>query len=99
MNQEQLNEALRQACKAGDIKEAKKYIKKGADVDYADENGYTPFHIVAINGYTDIAKLLLAKGANPKAENVWQTTPLHLAAGYGRTEIVKLLEEAMKEAA
>lgn len=99
MNQEELNDALWRACINGNLEEAKELIAMSADVDYADEDGYTPLHWAVWDGYTEIVKLLLEKGANPKAENACGYTPLHWAARFGHTEIVKILKEAMKEAA
>ncbi len=44
-------------------------------------------------GHTEVAKLLIEKGAEKDAIGRGQYTPLHLAAGMGHTEVAKLLIE------
>ena len=40
-------------------------LAHGADVDLADDNGWTPLFHSCLNGHTAVAKLLLAAKANP----------------------------------
>ncbi len=60
-----------------------------------DGVGFTPLHVVAAIGHTDIIELLLSKGADIKAvitDGIYVgSTPLHLAAQRGRTGVVELL--------
>ncbi|GHU16644.1 hypothetical protein FACS189472_02140 [Alphaproteobacteria bacterium] len=51
----------------------------------------TPLHFAAQSGQTEIAELLLARGADVNASGLLDYTPLHLAAYYGEYNIVKLL--------
>ena len=51
----------------------------------------TPLYWAAWNGNTDVTKLLLNAGADPKMENSDGDTPLHWAAKHGYTDVVKLL--------
>jgi len=53
-----------QYCKA---EIASLLIKAGADVNYADEKGWTLLMTAAETGCTSVARLLLAAGANPSA--------------------------------
>lgn len=75
------------------IAEAKSLIKKGANVNCVGDAdaGFTPLIVAAINGHTEIARLLVAKGANVKSEDVAGGTPLSHAAAFGRTGVARLL--------
>ncbi|WP_353271822.1 ankyrin repeat domain-containing protein [Wolbachia endosymbiont (group A) of Nomada goodeniana] len=68
-------------------------IKKGADINKANQYGWAPLHCAAADGRTEIVKALIEKGAivNAAGEDKW--TPLHHAAVEGHTEIVKALIE------
>src|SRR6266576_2594747 len=68
-------------------------IKKGADVNKANQYGWAPLHCAAADGRTEIVKALIEKGANVSAVHQNGTTPLHHAAAEGHTEIVKALIE------
>ncbi|GFS56376.1 ANK_REP_REGION domain-containing protein [Nephila pilipes] len=68
-------------------------IKKGADVNKANQYGWTPLHCAAENGYTGIVNALIEKGANVNAVEEDNWTPLHFAAQMGHTEIVNALIE------
>ena len=64
--QKKLNKELLQAAEKGDIKEVKKLLKKGADVNSIDANlpDGTPILYACENNDTKIVKLLLNHGAN-----------------------------------
>jgi cytohesin len=51
-------------------------------------------HEAARNGQIEVAKALIAAGANVNLANKDGETPLYRATLYGHTEIVKLLEAA-----
>ena len=53
------------------------------------ELGSTPLHIAATSSNPEIAKLLVARGANVNARDNNGTTPLHIAAYTGRKELVE----------
>jgi ankyrin repeat protein len=50
-------------------------------------------HYAALEGHRDVAKLLLAGGANVNAESTSGETPLALADGHGHTDMVELLQQ------
>ena len=57
-------------------------IDAGANVDAKDNRGYTPLHIVAKSGNSDIMTMLLENGANhnsTSSEEFFKKTPLHRA--------------------
>lgn len=60
------------ACFDGELDDAVKLLKAGADVDFADEeDARTPLWIASFNGHKDVVRLLLEKGASVhKADNV-----------------------------
>ena len=57
-------------------------------VNAIDEYGFTPLHGVVGEHYFDMARLLIANGANVNAKNDSGTTPLHLAAYPEMVEIL-----------
>lgn len=61
-------------------------------ITITDHDGWTALHMAALNGRKEVAELLLAKGANVNAKDVFHDTPLHLAARSHRTlEVAELL--------
>ena len=63
-------------------------------IEVLNEQGSTPIMVAANNKQTAIVKLLLKKGANPKAENLHKYQAIHFAAKKGDYKTVKLLIEA-----
>jgi len=60
---------LHWALKMGHTKVVPLLIKKGADVNSADNQGITPIHLAAGNGSTSIVKLLIKSGADPNVKS------------------------------
>jgi ankyrin repeat protein len=70
-------------------------VERGADVD-ARGRGWmtgTPLHSAASARHVDVARMLLASGADPNARQSGGWTPLHAAARNGSLELVDLLLE------
>jgi ankyrin repeat protein len=66
---------------AGDSVTVRELIDRGANVHGADEEtGDRPLHRAAMEGNTDIARLLIEAGADVNARNALGQTPLHWAA-------------------
>ncbi|XP_043915146.1 protein phosphatase 1 regulatory subunit 12C [Protopterus annectens] len=54
-------------------------VKHKANVNHADNEGWTPLHVAASCGYVEIAKFLLKSGANVAAVNSDGDVPLDIA--------------------
>jgi len=68
-------------------------LRRGAPVNGADNYGTTPLYKAAVQGETEIVRVLLEAGADPNLESRGEDegTPLCAAACWGRTDIVRLL--------
>lgn len=80
------------AVKSGDIQTVKVQVENGVDVNARDsEFQVTALSWAALQGHTEIAALLIERGADVNAKNQDGATALHSAAFLGRTEIAELL--------
>jgi ankyrin repeat protein len=83
---------IHEAVKNDDLAKVRSLINDNADLVFSkDEDGFTPLHLAAANGYKDMAEFLLANKADVKATDNSQSTPLHQAVA-ARGEHVDLLE-------
>lgn len=55
------------------------YLKYGASIDEADDEGLTALHVAVLHGQLDMMKFLLSKGADPNKESNGLPSPLQLA--------------------
>lgn len=86
---EQLQEAFLEAALGEEIDRVRELIAARVDVDAKTHDGYTALHITAMNGNTELAKLLIAAGAALETKNEVGDAPLHVASS-SYLEIVKL---------
>ena len=80
----------------------------GADVNYPNENGFTPLHL-AVDAEADtawqlgetpsgaMAQQLLTLGANPTAKDVTGSTPLSIAKKYRFSRAIELFQMNERE--
>ena len=84
--------ALVDAARAGNLEAAKQHLVAGADMNFRNQQGFTPLHVAAQKGHNKVAELLIAKGANVNTSGrLIGTTPLDSAALLGHKEMVELL--------
>lgn len=74
----------------GEVAEVEKTLANGTDVNQTDEEGYSALQAAAENGYLDVVKLLVSKGANVSYKGEY--TALQLAEMAEQTEIVDYLK-------
>lgn len=78
----------------GNLDEARRLIKAGADVNAPTDFGIRPLHLAADNSNRAMIELLLKSGAEPHAANPEGETALHLVARSGDVEAARLLLKA-----
>jgi ankyrin repeat protein len=80
------------AVRYGDLGKIKWIIDQGdADVNHADENGWTPLYWTIRYDRVDICRLLLDSGADVNYKNNYGNNPLIIAVIDDRIDIIKLL--------
>jgi ankyrin repeat protein len=86
-----LQTALHYAVRSGHTGLVQWMIEKGANVNQADENGYTVLHVAAAKGQKDVVDLLVNKGADLNQADDSGKTALHRAAERGHKDVVEFL--------
>ena len=85
-----LNEFMLQAAIKGDLEQVNVWLDAGANVHFS-KLGWTPLMRASRNGHTEVARLLLERGAELEAKDPDGRTSLMWAAFNGHTEVVCLL--------
>ena len=83
----EVDSALLDAAKEGNIEAVKQHLANGADVN-AKDDGWTPLHNAAGYSTKEMVELLISNGANVNVKNEDEWTPLHDAAS---KEVAELL--------
>jgi ankyrin repeat protein len=78
----------------GDVEEAARLLKEGADVKAINSYGVTALQLAADTANTDLIRLLLKAGADPESPNPDGETALHVVARSGNVDAAKLLLKA-----
>ncbi len=74
----------------GEVAEVEKSLANGVDVNQTDEEGYSALHAAAENGYLDVVRLLVEKGAD--VQHKTQYTALELAEMAGNEDVIIYLK-------
>jgi ankyrin repeat protein len=82
---------LQWAVFEGNLEEARRLIRAGADITLANKYGATPMTLAAEVANTDMLALLLEAGANPDAANPEGMTALLAVARTGNVKAAQLL--------
>ncbi|MGB8367021.1 MAG: ankyrin repeat domain-containing protein [Candidatus Babeliales bacterium] len=80
LSQEEKNTELLQAFKRNNIQKFKRFLKKKADPNTADEDGNSLIFLASKGGNTAMLKLLLMAGGCIETPNIDGLRPLHVAA-------------------
>ena len=67
-------------------------IAAGAEVNVQQQGGFTPLHEAALSGKTELARLLLAHGADARLATDDGQRPADLAAQHDRQDVAALLQ-------
>src|SRR5205814_911430 len=71
---------------------ARAVLEAGAPVNAGQQEGWTPLMEAVLHDDVEIAKMLLARGADPKAQNDAGKSAIGLAADRANVEMLKLLK-------
>lgn len=90
---DELNRELFQAVEHHDVASARRWLRKGANIESTtpNDNDITPLGMAASRDDLPMVQLLLQKGARAHTKDHSLETPLMHAAYGGHTEIVRLL--------
>ncbi|XP_071150499.1 putative ankyrin-containing lipoprotein Lxx09580 [Mytilus edulis] len=89
---ESLNKQLCNAASKGRLKDLKRCIQKGADLEYRDSKGMTPLLNAAQKGHLEILRHLIRVGCDKEGRSTkTESTPLMHAAAKGHLEAVRYL--------
>ena len=85
--------ALHWATQSGNVLIVKELLKRGADVNIADESGISPLALAVGENNLEMAKLLILNGAdaNKKIAAYEGGEVIHLACSFGYDEMIELL--------
>ena len=82
------------AVARGDLPAVQAFIDEGIDVCQADYDQRTALHLAAAEGKVEVARLLIAAGADVAARDRWGSTPLQEAIRFRHPETAVYLESA-----
>lgn len=81
-------------AKSPDFKAVQNLVMRGADINYANNLGWTELQLAAMEGDTELVRRLLAVGADIHLADGAGWSALHEAAYYGHLETTMLLLKA-----
>jgi Ankyrin repeats (3 copies) len=91
-SKQELNDQLYEAVRKGDLAAVTSLLDKGADVNAKFRYGATALFKAAERGHTEIAKLLLARGADATVKDTFYgATAMSWALDNGHVEVVRAI--------
>lgn len=87
------NTALHAALAGRRFETARLLVERGADVNAADAEGWTPVHLAAHSGDEDMVRFLLERGASPIAVNANGQIAADLAEQNGHEAVARELRD------
>jgi len=85
-------QALHSALAGNHREVARALLEAGAPVNAGQQEGWTPLMEAVLHDDVEIAKLILARGADPKAQNDAGNSAIGLAGERNNVEMLKLLK-------
>lgn len=79
------------AAQAGIVRNVRRYVRSGGDVDAKDPWGNTALHIAALNGKPEVVRELRAAGADVEARDATGATAAEIAEAQGRDAVIEVL--------
>ncbi|XP_073837777.1 protein phosphatase 1 regulatory subunit 16A-like isoform X2 [Musca autumnalis] len=92
VTQEQIDET-RSATERQMLRDLQQVSKNGGDLEQSDEQGATPLHIAAANGYIKVVEFLLEQHVNVNAVDKEMWSPVHAAAHWDHLEVLEMLAQ------
>uniref|UniRef100_A0A1I8NDC8 Uncharacterized protein n=1 Tax=Musca domestica TaxID=7370 RepID=A0A1I8NDC8_MUSDO len=90
---QELIDETRSATERQMLRDLQDVSKNGGDLEQPDEQGATPLHIAAANGYIRVVEFLLEQHVNVDAVDKDMWSPVHAAACWGHLEVLEMLAQ------
>ena len=81
---------LHMASKIGDVNLVE-FILENVNPPMYDQHGRTPIHFAALNGHSEIVKIIINYMEIPNVADLYGKTPIHLATKNGHANVVQVL--------
>ncbi len=85
---QQAGQDLLLATEGGNLAEMQVFLRRGAEINARNAQGWTPLHVAAAGGDPAVVALLLQHGADVQAQSYIGTTPLDTALSRGGKKVV-----------